>query len=192
MSPAPPPGTVMMDGAPQPQWQPQNGASETGTPSGFPPAQNDGLWSVLAVSGPSERFHAETVPSTRPDPIPGVKLPPGVNTGVINLLALRKKNKFVLPVAGVVIGMFGILVLAGMVSAVRSCGKSNEPVAATSASATPATSAIRRQRAADRNERSERDEPDRHDEPAFRHSAHARGARAAHCIARVRFVLARR
>ncbi len=67
--------------------------------------------------------HHEPIPSQPPvDNLPSG----GFNRLLGDLTSAKPKNKLVRPVAGVLVGMVGLLFIAGLVSAVRSCGKGKD------------------------------------------------------------------
>jgi hypothetical protein len=114
-------------------------------PGGMPPPTNP-----TVSSGPTS-IPPEPMASMPPPPLaellpPGVKLPklpPQVEhvlaKAIVEVNRQRAKNKMFVPVAAVILGMFAILFLALFVSAIRSCGKSDDS-AATAGSASASAS----------------------------------------------------
>jgi hypothetical protein len=105
---------------------------------------------VPTVDSPPNSIPPEPMDSMPPPPlaelIPGVKLPklpPAVEKlaakAIVEFKRQKAKNKMFVPVAAVIVGMVAILFLALFVSAIRSCGKSDDSVA-TADSASPSAS----------------------------------------------------
>jgi hypothetical protein len=126
----PPPGPVIPPAPPAPQFE---GLANGGLPVQHPQPSDgvgDSMFPPLQQQSPSN---------------PPENLTSGINTGVSGIVgdlrSAKPKNKFLLPVAGVLVGMIGLVVLAGLVSVVRSCksGKDDKLAQLTPSALPPGT-----------------------------------------------------